>query len=59
MPDTLIAVDKLQSVGVHTKLTKYKETVHGYMFESTKHQTETLIDIAENIMTERGATELR
>lgn len=58
MPDTVKAVEKLQAAGTNTVLHKYPRTVHGYMFEATRYQTKTLIDIAENIMTERAAQEL-
>lgn len=58
MTDTVKAVEKLQAAGTNMTLHKYQRTVHGYMFESTRYQTETIIDIAENIMTERGAQEL-
>lgn len=55
MPDTVEVASRLKSAGIYTELKNYSRMVHGYMFEATKYQTETLIDVAEKIMTERCA----
>ena len=57
-PDTVKMAGKLRGKGLYVDMHDYSKTVHGYMFEATKYQTKTLIDVAENIMTERSALEL-